>query len=135
VSVLAGGESRQLRQAVPDTYQEQLAFQGKRMARVLTQAYVQSGLISFAELEWIFLLSKATISRIIDHYHRKHHVILPCPGTVLDMGRMLTHKDVIVRRYLQGLSVLEISRQTQHNPRSVDAYLKSFDAVLILHLL
>jgi len=134
VDVLAGMEYRRLRQVVPHSYRDHLDFQGKRMARVLTQAYFQSGLISFAELEWIFLLSKATISRIIDHYHRNHEVILPCPGTVLDMGRMLTHKDVIVRRYLEGLSVLEISRHTQHNPRSVDAYLKSFDGVLILYL-
>jgi len=29
---------------------------------------------------------------------------------------------------------LEIARQTYHNPRSVDAYLKAFDSVLILHL-
>ena len=50
------------------------------------------------------------------------------------MGRMLTHKDIIVRLHLEGLTVLEISRQTHHAPRSVDAYLKVFDSVLILHL-
>ncbi len=47
---------------------------------------------------------------------------------------MLTHKDMIVRLYLQGLSVLEIARQTCHNPRSVDACLKTLDSVLILYL-
>lgn len=61
-------------------------------------------------------------------------MILPCPGTVLDMGRMLTHKDLVIRLCLQGLSVLEIARQSYHSPRSVDAYLKAFDSVLILHL-
>ena len=47
---------------------------------------------------------------------------------------MLTHKDLVVRLNLQGLSTLEIAQQAYHTPRSVDAYLKAFDAVLILQL-
>ena len=60
----------------------------------------------------------------------------PSPGTVLDMGRTLTHKDLIIRLrlHLQGHSTLEIARQAQHHPKGVGAYLKTFDAVLILHL-
>jgi hypothetical protein len=104
------------------------------MARVLTEAYVQDGLLSFIELQWIFLVSTATVSRTIDYYQKQYQIILPCPGTVLDMGRMLTHKALIIRLHLQGMTVLEIARQTYHHPRSIDAYLKSFDAVLILHL-
>jgi len=104
------------------------------MARVMTEAYTQNAILSYAEIQWIFLASTGTVSRAIDHYQRKHRIVLPCPGTVLDMGRMLTHKALIVRLHLQGLSVLEIARKTYHNPRSVDAYLKAFDAVLILHL-
>lgn len=41
------------------------------------------------------------------------------------MGRMLTHKNLIVRLHLQGRTVLEIARQTYHNPRSVAAYLRT----------
>jgi len=102
--------------------------------RVLVEAYQQDGLISYSELQWCFLASANRIGRILGWYQHKHNVILPCPGTVLDMGRMLTHKDIIVRLYLKGMTVLEISRQTYHAPRSVDAYLKVFDSVLILHL-
>lgn len=134
VTLLADGESRTLRHRPPRRYEAYLAFHGRRMARVLTEAYAQDGLLSFLELQWIFLLSIATVSRAIDYYQKQHQVILPCPGTVLDMGRMLTHKDLVVRLHLQGMTVLEISRQTYHNPRSIDAYLKTFDAVLILYL-
>jgi hypothetical protein len=134
ISILAGDEARVLRYSPPGSYEEFLEFHGQRIARVLTEAYRQDGLLSFAELQWIFLASTGTVSRTVDYYQRQHHVILPCPGTVLDMGRMLTHKDMVVRLYLQGLSVLEIARQTCHNPRSVDAYLKTFDSVLILYL-
>ncbi len=134
VSVFANSERRTLRLRLPRAYEEYLSFHGTRLARMMTEAYRQDGLLSFAELQWISLLSTGTVSRVVDYYQRTHHVILPCPGSVLDMGRMLTHKNVIVRLHLQGLTVLEIARQTYHNPRSVDAYLKSFDAVLILHL-
>ncbi len=134
VTLLADGESRSLRHRAPRRYEAYLAFHGRRMARVLSEAYAQDGLLSFMELQWIFLVSIATVSRVIDYYQKQHQVILPCPGTVLDMGRMLTHKDLVIRLHLQGMTVLEISRQTYHNPRSIDAYLKSFDAVLILYL-
>jgi hypothetical protein len=115
-------------------YEELMAFHARRMARVLVEAYWQDGLICYSELQWCFLMSSNSIGRILGWYQHKHNVILPSPGTVLDMGRMLTHKDIIVRLHLQGLTVLEISRQTYHAPRSVDAYLKVFDSVLILHL-
>lgn len=103
-------------------------------AWLLSEAYVQNGLLSLTELQWMFLLSQPSVTRAIDTYQRTNQVILPCPGTVLDMGRMLTHKDLIVRLHLQGLNVLEISSRTHHQPRSIDAYLKTFDGVLILHL-
>ncbi len=134
VTPLHREELNTLRHHPPKHYEDCMAFYGQRMARVLNEAYLQDGLLSFAELQWIFLTSTMTVSRAIDHYQRCYHVILPCPGTVLDMGNMLTHKNLIVRLYLQGMTVLEISKQTYHNPRSIDAYLKCFDAVLILHL-
>lgn len=115
-------------------YNEIMESNARRMARVLIEAYQQDGLISYAELQWCFLTSPNSIGRILAWYQYKHNVILPCPGTVLDMGRMLTHKDIIVRLHLRGMTVLEISRQTYHAPRSVDAYLKVFDSVLVLHL-
>lgn len=97
VSLLTSDESRTLRHRPPREYEGFLDLYGRRMARVMTEAYTQNGLLSYAELQWIFLASTGTVSRAIDHYQRKHRIVLPCPGTVLDMGRMLTHKSLIVR--------------------------------------
>jgi len=101
---------------------------------MVTEAYIQNGLPSFAELPWTSWLSTATVSRAIDHYQHRHQVILPCPGIGLDMGKLLTQRDLMVRLRLPGYGALEIARKTYHNLRSVDAYLKGFDSVLILHL-
>lgn len=134
VTIITPQELEELGQKSFFEYSELMEFHARRMARVLVEAYQQDGLISYSELQWCFLVSANSIGRILGWYQHKHNVILPCPGTVLDMGRMLTHKDIIVRLYLKKMTVLEISRQTYHAPRSVDAYLKVFDSVLILHL-
>jgi len=134
ITLLHGTEARTLRSTPPASSDAFLNLHARRMARVLSEAYVQNGLLSYSEVQWIFLLGQATVGRALDSYQRQHNVILPCPGTVLDMGRTLTHKDLIVRLHLQGLTTLEIARSTHHHPHSVDAYIKDFDAVLILLL-
>jgi hypothetical protein len=134
VTMITPGELEALGSKSRFEYSELMELHARRMARVLIEAYQQDGLISYAELQWCFLTSANHIGRILGWYEHKHNVMLPCPGSVLDMGRMLTHKEIIVSLYLRGLTVLEISRQTYHAPRSVDAYLKVFDSVLILHL-
>ncbi|MBC7342425.1 MAG: DUF1670 domain-containing protein [Clostridia bacterium] len=67
-------------------------------------------------MQWIFLASTGTVSRVVGQYQRQHQVILPCLGTVLDMGHMLTRKDLVIRLHVQGLCALEIARQTHHRP-------------------
>ena len=94
ITLLHGDEARTLRSRPPDTGDAFIDLHARRMARVLSEAYLQDGLLSYAELQWIFLTSHATVGRALDAYQRQHQVILPCPGTVLDMGRTLTHKDL-----------------------------------------
>jgi len=53
---------------------------------------------------------------------------------VLDAGKSMTHKDIIVRLYLEGLNVKEISQRTYHSPRAVDNYIGTFERVLLLSL-
>lgn len=134
VTIITSKEMSQLVQKTYWPYPELIDFHARRMARVLVEAYTQDGLLTHGELQWLFLKSTVAIGRILDWYQRKHNVILPCVGSVLDMGRMLTHKDIIVRLHLSGMSVLEISKQTYHAPKSIDAYLRAFDSVLILYL-
>ena len=66
ISVLAEGEARQLRYDPPGSTDELLEHYGRRAARVLTEAYAQDGLISYAELQWMFLASAERLSRAID---------------------------------------------------------------------
>ena len=86
------------------------------------------------DLQWIFQTSTARISELIRSFQKEHNIVVPTPGTVLDAGRSMTHKDIIVNLHLQGHTVKEIAKITYHSPRAVDNYVSTFQSVLILRL-
>lgn len=114
-----------------DQYLDQLK---RRIVRVCFEAYRQDGLLNLMDLQWVFQLSTARVSELIRSFQREHSIIVPTPGTVLDAGRSVTHKDVVINLHLAGYSVLEIAKRTYHSPRAVDNYVGTFESVLILHM-
>lgn len=119
---------------LPDTVPEYLEILKKRIVRVCFEAYRQNGLLTLMDLQWIFQISSARISELIRSFQREHNIVVPTPGTVLDAGRSITHKDVIVGLHLEGYNVTEIARITHHSPRAVDNYVGTFESVLIMYL-
>ena len=117
-----------------DSMDEYLEAFSKRILRVCFEAYRQNGLLTLQEMQCIFLVSATRISEVIRSTECKHNIIVPTPGTILDAGRSITHKDIIVKLHLEGHNVKDIARITYHCPRSVDNYIGTFEAVLILYL-
>ncbi len=132
--VLTVWKKEELRNPPPwdETITDEL--QKKRIIRVCFEAYRQNGLLSLMDLQWIFQISSNKISKLIQSAQKEYNIIVPIPGTVLDSGRSMTHKDIVIDLYLQGHTVREISSITYHSPRSVDNYINTFESVLILHL-
>jgi hypothetical protein len=116
------------------TLSELNAIQQVQMARVLTEAYLQGGLLSMVDLQQLFLRSYQTFSRMLRQFMLDHQMVLPTPGTVLDAGSAMTHKDIIVSIYLDGYFSKDIARITRHSPEAVDRYIDDFERILILHL-
>ncbi|HAP32104.1 MAG TPA: hypothetical protein DCQ14_03515 [Firmicutes bacterium] len=83
-------------------------------------------------MEWILHVSPSMLRGILEAYFEQFGIILPTAGTVLDMGRTLTHKKIVVQLSLEGLSTQEISRRIYHTPEAVDNYLRLFERVLLL---
>jgi hypothetical protein len=106
----------------------------ERIVRVAFEAYHQNGLLSLMDMQWIFQLASTRIGELIRSFQREHNIIVPTPGTILDAGRSLTHKDIVINLHLQGHTVKEIAKITYHSPRAVDNYIGVFEAVLILYL-
>jgi hypothetical protein len=120
--------------ASPVPMDESLEAFSKRILRVCFEAYKQNGLLTLAEMQWIFMANATKISEIIRSAEYRHKIIIPTPGTVLDAGRSITHKDIIVKLHLEGHNVGDIAKITYHSPRSIDSYIGTFEAVLILYL-
>ena len=79
-------------------------------------------------------MSACKISQLIRRAQKQCTLIVPTPATVLDAGRSITHKDIVIELHLAGYTVREISRKTFHSPRAVDNYIGIFESVLILDL-
>jgi len=106
----------------------------ERVVRVCFEAYRQSGLLSLMDLQWIFQVSASRISLLIRRAQKRCTFIVPTPGTILDSGRSMTHKDIIIELHLHGYTVREIARMTFHSPRAVDNYIGTLESLLILDL-
>ena len=105
VSPLVPGELKQLTAKRYWDYNELMTLHSRRFARVMVEAYRQDGLLSYAELQWCFLTSVTMVARLVDWYQRSHHVVLPCPGSVLDMGRMMTHNYSHFKRFFPQIGL------------------------------
>lgn len=104
----------------------------RQIERITAQAWHQDGVLTTLDMEWLLGISPATIRQLLEAYHERFGIILPTAGTVLDMGRTLTHKAVVVEMALDGLTTQEIARRIYHTPEAVDNYLRLFDRVLLL---
>ncbi|MEW6540405.1 MAG: DUF1670 domain-containing protein [Bacillota bacterium] len=104
----------------------------RQIERLTTEAWRQDGVPTSLDLEWILGISPTLIRELLEAYQERFGVLLPTAGTVLDMGRTLTHKTIVVELALSGLTTQEIARRIYHTPEAVDNYLRLFERVLLL---
>jgi CheY-like chemotaxis protein len=103
-----------------------------QIERMTAEAWRQDGVLTNLDLEWILECNSANIRQLLEQYSEKHGIILPTAGTVLDMGRTLTHKGIVVDLSLSGMTTQQIARRIYHTPEAVDSYLRTFERVVLL---
>jgi len=103
-----------------------------RVHRLTYEAMMQGGALSQEDLACILGLGQRTIKRAFAHF-REQGQPLPSRGEVRDIGRGVSHKIPVIRRYVQDLSFSRISRALgQHGVTSMARYLRHFAMVMIL---
>jgi hypothetical protein len=107
-------------------------FQQQRLVRWCREAYEQGGVLTHLDLSLITGVSETVICRLLLAYEKATGETVPTRGTVHDMGRSVTHKAEVVRRYLRGESPADIARALNHSQQSVDTYLRDYQKVRIL---
>lgn len=103
-----------------------------RVHRLTYEALLQGGVLSQEDLACVLGFSLKTVQRIFAFY-RQQGQRLPSRGEIQDMGRGVSHKVPIIRRYVQDLSFSTISRRLgKHGIASMARYLRQFALVMIL---
>ena len=108
------------------------SFKMSQIERMTTEAWQQDGVLTASDLEWLLFTSSTMIRNLLELYQEEYGIILPTAGTVLDMGRTLTHKKIVIEMSLGGMTTQEIASRIYHTPEAVDSYLKTFEKLLVL---
>ena len=102
------------------------------VARLFTQTYQQSGVLTNAEVALLLKLSAGTVGTYRREWEKQHERLLPTRGSIHDMGPTLTHKKIILQKLIfEGKTVEVVCRETDHSPEAVLRYATNFKQVLM----
>lgn len=104
----------------------------RRAVRLIKSAAEQGGLLTLAELSVILNKSYDSTRKLVHAHETETGELLPLKGYRMDQGCRPTHKGEIVRLSEQGLAPPAIARETRHNLKSVEHYLKDYERVKLL---
>jgi len=103
------------------------------MARMIREAYQQGAVLSTRDLSLLLVSSSSYLSSLRIEYELEHETILPHTGVIHDMGTTLTHKRIIIYKYVvEKKDPSIIAKETNHSQLAVDKYLKDFNRIKTL---
>jgi hypothetical protein len=103
------------------------------IARIMKEAYQQGGILSTRDVGLILAQYDSTISQARTEYETEHQTVLPHPGVLHDMGSTVTHKQMIIHKYVVEKKATNIiALETNHSQRAVDHYIRDYNRVKTL---
>ncbi len=109
-----------------------IALRQHRLQRISNEVFQQGGLLTVEDLANRLLnCGESTINRDIRAL-KAQNIVLPLRSTIKDMGRAITHREMIVRHWLLGMEFSEIARRTNHSVEAVANYVDKFRRVICL---
>ena len=116
-AMLKGEKARQIRK--------------RASVRLFNQAKEQGGVLTGVDVASMIRLSPATISKYVREWEKENNTLVPRRGTIHDMGRSITHKkQICYKMIVEGCSVEETARQTNHSPEAITRYIKDYKRIL-----
>ena len=103
-----------------------------RLQRICQEAIIQGGVLTIEDIaNRLFNCGERTLVRDISEL-KKQGVILPLRSTIKDMGRTLSHRVIIVEKWLKGMEYTDIANSTFHSTSAVSNYIRRFKQVVTL---
>jgi len=111
-----------------------IALRQHRIQRICIEVFQQGGLLTVEDIAFRILNCGArTVCRDLDHF-RSQGISLPLRSTIKDMGRTLSHRKLIVEKWLLGEEYQAIAKNSFHSIPSVRNYVEKFKRVHVLTL-
>lgn len=105
-----------------------------RILRLFRQAYEQGGVLSYADVRFLVHVGMDTITKVVHAEQAAAGRIVPCRGTIHDMGRSVTHKAIICyKRLVEKKPTSQVSQETFHSPEEVEYYVQTLRRVQLCH--
>ncbi len=102
-------------------------FNQLRFVRWCHEAYAQNGVLTLLDLSLLSGLAESYAGQLLRQYDQDNQTTTPTRGAVHDLGRSVTHKAEVVRRYLRGESPADIAHILNHSQHAVDAYIRDYE--------
>lgn len=102
-----------------------LTLRRHRFVRICEEAFQQGGLLTLEAIADLFNCAVRTLVSDLGVV-RSQGIVPPLRSTVKDMGRAITHRRLIVERWLAGDEYTTIAQSTYHSVASVANYVEKF---------
>ena len=103
-----------------------------RLQRICQEALIQGGVLTIEDIaNRIFNCGERTLIRDIQAL-KKQGIVLPLRSTIKDIGRTLSHRVIIVEKWLTGMEYTQIAKSTYHSSSAVSNYVRRFKQVVTL---
>lgn len=98
-----------------------------KVVRLFRQAYEQGAVLSQADVSLLTNLHRSTISQIVLKHQHDSGEVVPCRGTIHDMGRSVTHKAIICYKSLvEHKPTSQVAQETYHTAEAVEYYVQCY---------
>jgi hypothetical protein len=104
----------------------------QRIARLLTEAYSQGGVLTQSDVGALLSISRKTVQRYIAEYEKENSVDLPYRGKIHDIGPAVSHKAAIVELMIKGYATPVVADRMNHSILSCDRYFIDYKRVVKL---
>lgn len=109
-----------------------IALRRHKLKRITEEAKLQEGVLTQEDCADILNTDRRTVIRDIAAL-KKEGVEIITRAHFTDQGRGISHKERIIKLYLQGFSVGEISNKIKHDISNVQRYIYDFLRINLLH--
>jgi hypothetical protein len=102
------------------------AKRGQQIMRMCTEAFEQGTLLTQEDLAELLDCDSRTIRNDQKHFQNQHDVLIPTRGNKCDIGPGMTHREKVIKLFIEGQEAVAIARNLQHSLKAVERYISSY---------